>query len=129
METLEWIRGTEWFPDLEGAVLAFETSEEAPPPAQVARFLRTLALTGALETLSGIVFGRPGGTHVPHDEHAAYDAAILDVVRDEAGLTDLAIVTGVDFGHTDPTWTIPIGVTTQVDPEARTVTFLEAGVR
>jgi muramoyltetrapeptide carboxypeptidase LdcA involved in peptidoglycan recycling len=129
LETLEWIRGTEWFPDLDGAVLAVETSEEAPPPAQVARFLRTLAATGTLQQLAAIVFGRPGGSNLRPDEHVAYDAAILEVVRDEEGLADVPIVTGVDFGHTDPVWTIPIGVPTRVDPEARAVTFLEAGVR
>jgi muramoyltetrapeptide carboxypeptidase LdcA involved in peptidoglycan recycling len=129
LEALEWLRGTEWFPDLEGAVLAIETSEEGPPPAHVARFLRTMAVTGTLGRLAAVVFGRPGGTHVGPEEHEAYDAAILEVVRDEEGLAELPIVTGVDFGHTDPAWTIPIGVPTRVDPEARTVTFLEAGVR
>jgi len=129
LEVLEWLRGTEWFPDLEGSVLAIETSEEGPPPAHVARFLRTLAVTGMLERLAAIVFGRPGGGAIAPDDHEAYDASILEVVRDEEGLADLAIVTGVDFGHTDPTWTIPIGAPTRVDPDARTVTFLEAGVR
>ncbi|MFN2485754.1 MAG: hypothetical protein ABR609_03960 [Acidimicrobiia bacterium] len=28
---MDWLRGTEWWPDLEGTVLALETSEEAPP--------------------------------------------------------------------------------------------------
>jgi muramoyltetrapeptide carboxypeptidase LdcA involved in peptidoglycan recycling len=129
LEVLEWVRGSSWFPDLDGAVLATETSEEGPPPAHVARFLRSLAVTGELEGLAAIVFGRPGGADVSLEEHAAYDDAILAVVRSEQGLADIPIVTGVDFGHTDPTWTIPIGVPTRVDPGARTVTFLEAGVR
>ena len=129
LEVLEWIRGSVWFPDLDGAVLAVETSEEGPPPVHVARFLRSLAVTGELAGLAAIVFGRPGGANVSPDEHAAYDEALLEVVRAEQGLADLAVVTGVDVGHTDPVWTIPIGVPTRVDPEARTVTFLEAGVR
>jgi muramoyltetrapeptide carboxypeptidase LdcA involved in peptidoglycan recycling len=129
IDVLDWMRGTEWFPDLEGAVLAVETSEEAPPPAYVARFLRSLALTGTLASLAAVAFGRPGGQTVTPEEHAAYDDAILQVVRTETGLEDIPIVTGVDFGHTDPVWTIPIGVPTRVDPAARALTFLEAGVR
>jgi muramoyltetrapeptide carboxypeptidase LdcA involved in peptidoglycan recycling len=125
---LEWLSGSVWFPDLGGAVLALETSEEGPPPARVARFLRSLAVTGELAGLTAIIFGRPGGANVSPDAHAAYDDAILEVVRAEEGLADLAIVTGVDVGHTDPVWTVPIGVPTRVDPASRAVTFLQAGV-
>jgi muramoyltetrapeptide carboxypeptidase LdcA involved in peptidoglycan recycling len=128
IEVLDWLRGTEWFPDLDGAVLAIETSEEAPEPGYVARFLRSVAAMGAIESLTAIVFGRPGGAHVPPEHHPAYDDAILRVVRRETGLAELPVVTGVDFGHTDPAWTIPLGVRTRVDPGAREITFLEAGV-
>ena len=128
MEVLDWLRGTEWFPDLDGAVLAIETSEEAPPPVAVARFLRSLAAAGHVDRLAAIVFGRPGGAALAPEEHLAYDEAILGVVRTELELDTLPVVTGVDFGHTDPAWTIPIGVTTRVDPETRRVTFLQAGV-
>jgi muramoyltetrapeptide carboxypeptidase LdcA involved in peptidoglycan recycling len=123
----EAVRRTVFEP--EGAVLAIETSEEGPPPVHVARFLRTLAVRGILGMLAAIVFGRPGGAHVAPEEHGAYDDAILGVVRDEQELAELPLVTGVDFGHTDPTWTIPIGAATRVDPGARTITFLGAGVR
>lgn len=128
VEVLDWLRGTEWFPDLDGAVLAIETSEEAPPPVAVARFLRSLGAAGHVDRLEAIVFGRPGGATLAPEEHLAYDEAILGVVRTEMELDGLPVVTGVDFGHTDPAWTIPIGVTTRVDPEARRVTFLQAGV-
>jgi muramoyltetrapeptide carboxypeptidase LdcA involved in peptidoglycan recycling len=35
LEVLDWLRGTAWWPDLDGAVLAIETSEEAPTPEAV----------------------------------------------------------------------------------------------
>lgn len=128
LEVLPWLRGSEWWPDLDGTVLLLETSEEAPPPDEVSRVLRSLALTGELQALAGLVLGRPGGAELPVDAHADYDRAVLQVVRDEQGLDTLPIVTGVDFGHTDPMWTIPLGVPLQVDPVAQTLTFLEAGV-
>jgi muramoyltetrapeptide carboxypeptidase LdcA involved in peptidoglycan recycling len=128
VEVLDWLRGTEWWPSLEGAVLLLETSEEAPPPELLTRFLRILALTGELEQLAGIVLGRPGGADLAVEDHLAYDDAILRVVREEQGLHDLPVVTNVDFGHTDPLWTIPQSTRMRVDPDARTLTFLEAAV-
>lgn len=128
LESLDWLRGTRWWPDLEGAVLAVETSEEQPAPAIVARSLRSLAATGDLARLRGILFGRPGGSDLDPADHVLYDDAIVSVVREEQGLLTLPIVTGMDFGHTDPVWTIPQGIPTRIDTEMRTIRFLESGV-
>ena len=40
-------------------------------------------------------------------------------------LTDLPIITGMDFGHTCPTFTIPYGVKAEIDSEKRTFSILE----
>jgi muramoyltetrapeptide carboxypeptidase LdcA involved in peptidoglycan recycling len=129
LEVLDFLRGTVWWPSLDGVVLVLETSEEQPPPASVTYLLRTLAVTGELHRLAGLVFGRPGGAELRVDAHVDYDAAILRVVRDEQGLTDLPIVTGVDVGHTDPMWTVPQGARLRIDPTAATLTFLDPAVR
>jgi muramoyltetrapeptide carboxypeptidase LdcA involved in peptidoglycan recycling len=128
VEVLDWLRGTEWWPSLDGAVLMLETSEEAPAPALLTRFLRILALTGELQRLAGLVLGRPGGQDLAFDEHTAYDDAILRVVREEQGLHALPVVTNVDFGHTDPIWTVPQSTPTRLDPASRTITFLDTAV-
>lgn len=128
VEVLDWLRGTEWWPSLDGTVLMIETSEEAPPPDLLTRFFRTLALTGELQRLAGIVLGRPGGAELPVKDHADYDDAVLQVVRKEEKLTELPVVTNVDFGHTDPMWTIPQGVPARIDPAAGRITFLDTAV-
>lgn len=128
LDVAMWLRGTEWWPSLDGAVLFVETSEEAPPPEIVARFVRSLAAAGELQRLAGLVFGRPGGVSLTHDDRVAYDDAVVDVVRREIGITSLPIVTNVDFGHTDPMWTIPQGVPVRIEPATRRIAFLEAGV-
>lgn len=128
LEVLSFLRGSAWWPDLTDAVLVLETSEEAPPPVVLTRFLRSLALTGELTRLAGIVLGRPGGANLDPAEHTTYDDALLAVVRGEAGDHDVPVVTGVDVGHTDPMWTVPQGVELEVDSETRRLTFLEAGV-
>jgi muramoyltetrapeptide carboxypeptidase LdcA involved in peptidoglycan recycling len=50
------------------------------------------------------------------------------VVRQESSLEAVPIVTGLDFGHTDPMWTLPQGVQVRVDPSSERITFLEPGV-
>jgi len=129
LEALDWIRGTEWWPDLDGAVLAVETSEEAPSPEIVQRFLRSIAALGSLDRVAAFLFGRPGGADLLPADHIRYEEAILRVIREEDGLDRLPIVANLDFGHTDPFWTLPQGVRTRVDPSLERITFLESGVR
>jgi muramoyltetrapeptide carboxypeptidase LdcA involved in peptidoglycan recycling len=130
LEVLDWLRGTPVWPGRaawEGAVLFLETSEEAPSPLAVTRMLRSLAACGALERAGALLFGRPGGD-VPPERFAEYDEALLGVVRDELGRGEMPIVTLMDFGHTDPIGVLPYGVLARVDPQAREVRLLEAGV-
>ena len=130
-EVLDWLRGTAWFPPLaafDGAVLFWETSEEAPPPAVVTRLLRSLAALGVLERLAAIVLGRWGG--LPDaSRFAEWDAAVVQAVVEEAGLGGLPILAGLDFGHTDPICTLPYGALAAVDVDALTFSILEPGVR
>lgn len=130
VEVLDWLRGTDVWPGIDEwkeAILFIETSEEAPSPTYVARFLRSLAAAGVLERLGGILFGRPGG-HAARVDPTEYDDAILGVVRDEQGRDDLPIVTNMDFGHTDPTWILPYGVRARIDTQEERVEILESGV-
>jgi hypothetical protein len=94
---------------LEGVVLAIETSEEAPTPDAVQRFLRSLAAMGDLYRIAALLVGRPGGAHLPVEDHPRYDDAVISVVRGDRELDRIPIAMGLDFGHTDPMW----------DPSAR----------
>jgi muramoyltetrapeptide carboxypeptidase LdcA involved in peptidoglycan recycling len=117
LEVLDWLRGTPFWPDqklFEGAILFLETSEEAPPATIVTRFIRSLAAMDVLDKLSGILLGRPGG-QIKIEAHAAYAEALRRTVREEFGLTSLALVTGMDFGHTDPMFVLPQGLRARID--------------
>ena len=128
IEVLDWTRGTEFFPEnWQDAILFIETSEEAPPPEMVTRTLRVFAAMGILQQLSGILFGRPGGEISP-DNFTDYDHAILQVVNEELGLTDLPVVTNMDFGHTAPMFVLPYGVQAEIDSENQTFSILENAV-
>jgi muramoyltetrapeptide carboxypeptidase LdcA involved in peptidoglycan recycling len=128
LEILDWTRGTTIFPgDWQDAILFIETSEEAPPPEYVKRTLRVFAAMGLLQNLSGILFGRPGG-EVPIDKFDEYDQAILQVINEEQGLTNLPIITNMDFGHTSPMFVLPYGVQAEIDFENKRFSILENAV-
>jgi muramoyltetrapeptide carboxypeptidase LdcA involved in peptidoglycan recycling len=125
IDVLEFVRGTSaWPASFDGAILFLETSEDAPPPVFVTRALRSYAAMGILQRINGLIFGRPGGG----ERFEEYDAAILRVVRDEEGLGHLPIITGMDFGHTDPMFVLPYGALARIDCGRRTFAVLESGV-
>jgi muramoyltetrapeptide carboxypeptidase LdcA involved in peptidoglycan recycling len=128
IEVFDWARGTGIFPqNWQDAILFLETFEEAPPPETVTRTLRVFATLRILSKLSGILFGRPGGD-VPVEKFKAYDKAILQVVNQEEGLTDLPVITQMDFGHTSPMFVLPYGLQAEVDSESKRFSILENAV-
>jgi muramoyltetrapeptide carboxypeptidase LdcA involved in peptidoglycan recycling len=129
-EVLDWLRGTDYWPPPDawrGAILFLETSEDAPPPSQLGYALRSYGAMGILPGLAAILFGRPGGD-IPPRKFDDYDRILLEVVGQEQGLTDLPIVTNMDFGHTDPMFVLPYGVLAEVDCSQRRFSILESGV-
>ena len=130
LEVLDWLRGTTAWPDSaawDQAILFLETSEEAPSPEYVTRVLRSFAAMGVLEKIAALLFGRPGGS-VSAADFKKYDQAILRVVAEEQGLTDLPIVTHMDFGHTDPMLVLPYGVRAEVNCDQRNIAIMESAV-
>ena len=130
VEVLDWLRGTPVFPSadsLDGAILFLETSEEAPPPAMLEQFIRSLAAMDCLQPLAGILLGRPGGQIDPAT-FPAYADTLCRTVREEYGLCELPIVSNMDFGHTDPMMVLPLGVRMRIDSERRELSILEAAV-
>lgn len=130
IEVLEMLKGTPWWPPLhhwDGALLFLETSEEAPAPHLVRRWLRNYAACGILQRLSGILIGRPDPGANPdyrHELEAAFLASL-----EESALPGLPVLSGLDFGHTQPMLTLPYGVLAEIDCAEAQPTILEPGVR
>lgn len=130
-DVLEFLKGTAWWPAPDawrGAILFLETSEVAVPPWQFRSWLRNDGTQGILQSLAGLIVGRPGGHRVPPSSFADYDAAILQVVSNELGLTSLPVVTQMDFGHTDPMFVLPIGLSATIDCDGRAFSVNENAV-
>lgn len=128
-EVLEMIKATAWWPPLSfwtGAILFYETSEDAPPPHFVTYWLRNFAAQGILSRLNGILIGRPDPSG---DEtyQSRLEKAFTSVLA-EAGLADLPVLSGLDFGHTQPMLTLPYGVKAEIDCQAASLRIVEAGV-
>ncbi|BDP40095.1 LD-carboxypeptidase [Deinococcus aetherius] len=122
LEVLDMLNGTPGWPapDLwQGAVLALETSEDVPPPAQVGYWLRNYAAQGILAGAAGLLLARPRGyTPEMKDDLYRWVRRILA----EAGRADLPVVANVDFGHTSPQLTLPLGGLARLDPALGRVT-------
>jgi muramoyltetrapeptide carboxypeptidase LdcA involved in peptidoglycan recycling len=130
IEVLDWLRGMEFWPDVEqwqDAILFLETSEDASTPDQVKWLLRPYAAMGVLQRLSGILFARPGGGVDP-EKFIEYDEVLCQVVSEEEGLTDLPIISNMDFGHTDPMFVLPYGVRAEIDCERQRFAIVENAV-
>ncbi len=74
-----------------------------------------------MHNIAGLIVGRPYGNKYLKE----YEEALLQVVRDEANLSDLPIITEMDFGHTCPTFTLPYGIKAEIDPINKTFSIIE----
>lgn len=128
VEVLELMKGTPWWPPArlwDGAVLLLETSEEAPPPRWVGRWLLNYAHQGILQRLAALLVGRP--MRYSPQQVAELREQVLEAVTD-AGREDLPVVMNLDIGHTSPQMTVPLGSRVRVDPGGRAIVSLEAAV-
>jgi muramoyltetrapeptide carboxypeptidase LdcA involved in peptidoglycan recycling len=130
IEVLEFMKGTQFWPPSEfwsGRILFLETSEDKPSVSFIRYWLRNYGVQGVFDQITSLLIGRPM-KFTPEEKQALYQD-IVEVVAEEFGRPDLAIVANMDFGHTDPQWILPLGVQAEVDCEQRTFRLLEAAVR
>jgi muramoyltetrapeptide carboxypeptidase LdcA involved in peptidoglycan recycling len=122
IESLQHVRGTGYWPDWQGAILFLETSEEQPNPATVDAILMDYENMGVLAQIHGLLVARPYGYS---DEERAQ---LHDVIRERTQNYDFPIVADLDFGHTTPIFTLPIGCRAAIDGDARRFIITEAAV-
>lgn len=126
LEVLENLKDTEYWvspKDWKGKIMFLEPSDFMLDPEYFGWILRNYAASGILHNISGLIFGRPYHNKFWRE----YDETIIKILKEE-GLGELPIITGMDFGHTCPTFTIPYGITAEIDSEQRSFTILENAV-
>lgn len=100
--TLNLLQGTPYLPSLDGAVLMLEDDSESNP-ATFARDLTSLLQLPDAAGVRGLVVGR-------FQRASGMTRQLLEqVVARQPRLAGLPVLAGVDFGHTQPLATLPIG--------------------
>lgn len=126
LDSLQHLRGTPYFPraaDLAGAILFWETSEDKPSPEWVDGVLQDYENMGVLAQLGGMLVGRPYGYS------DAEKGVLREVILDRTRRYRFPIVTDMDFGHTAPQMTLPVGCRARIDGDGRTFAIVEAAVQ
>lgn len=119
-DTTLWVKPDDW----ENKILFIETSEEQPEPDYLYYWLRNYVASGIMSKLKAVIVGRPQNNRYWQE----YDKVLLDVICNEAALKELPIITGMDFGHSCPIFTLPLGVTATIDCDEQTFSITESGV-
>ncbi len=127
LEVLEFLKDTQFWvkpADWAGKIMFLETSEIKISPDNFGWILRNYAASGILRNIAGLIVGRP----LDNTFAKEYDETLVKIIREEEGLVDLPIITGMDFGHTCPTFTLPLGIQAEIDCERQTFSILENAV-
>jgi muramoyltetrapeptide carboxypeptidase LdcA involved in peptidoglycan recycling len=123
LESLQHLRGTPYWPDWQDAIFFFETSEDKPSPETVDGILMDYENMGVFEQIRGLLVGRP--MRYTEDEKGSLRDVILERVRRYT----FPIITDMDFGHTSPQFTLPIGCMARIDSPNQRFEITEAAVR
>lgn len=110
-----------------GAILLLETSEELPDATYVYRVLMGMGERGLLQQFAAVLVARPKAWSFDRplapEQKAAYtqdQRTAIQRVLDEYH-PGVPVIYNMDFGHTDPQWTVPIGGTIRVDGVRRRI--------
>lgn len=116
--------------ELEGKVLALETSEEMPEEHSVDRFVMSLGEREVLDKFSAILIGRAKARHTSGnpspEEREEFREKQKQVIKERVDeyAPNTPIVFDFNFGHTDPIVPLPIGGKVKIDTEKETINFL-----
>lgn len=100
--TLNLLQGTEYLPDLTGSILFLEDDYESLPHT-FDRDLQSLIHLPSFAGVRGIVIGRFQKASMVSRE------ILTSIINTKKELDNIPVIGNVDFGHTDPRITFPVG--------------------
>lgn len=116
--------GTPYLPSFRNAILFLEEIEEEP--YSVDRLFTQLSLSGILDELAGLVFGKCAKC----DSSEPDKSFTLDEVIDHHFKNrNYPVVKGFSVGHIRDKFTMPIGVLAEIDASIPALTILEKAVK
>lgn len=118
------LAGTPYLPDLEGAILVIEDTNEGL--YRIDRMLTQLSLAGELTGLAGIAFGYCTQCDSDESPGDTRESRTLETVLSEfANALQIPCISGIPMGHVDDQWTIPLGAAATLDADALTLSVEE----
>jgi len=100
--TLNLLQGTEYFPDLSNTILFIE-DDELTSPETFDRDLQSLIHQPGFNGVKGIAIGRFQKVSNMTNEK------LIKIIKTKRELDNIPVIANVDFGHTSPLITFPIG--------------------
>jgi muramoyltetrapeptide carboxypeptidase LdcA involved in peptidoglycan recycling len=100
--TFNLLQGTEYMPDLSNSVLFLEDDSESQS-VHFDRDLQSLIHLPNFDKVRGLVIGRF------QKESHVNDELLTKIIKSKKELEKIPVIANVDFGHTDPRITFPIG--------------------
>jgi len=102
------LQGTEYMPSLKNSVLFLEDDYEVHP-GTVDRDLQSLIHLDTFKEVKGIVFGRF------QNKSKMTNSLLKQIIKSKCELDHIPVISNVDFGHTTPLITYPIGGKVRLD--------------
>lgn len=106
--TMNLLQGTEYMPALAGTILFLEEDHETHPRT-FDRDLTSITQQPGFDGVRGILFGRCQKKAVNEEFGPVTKNVLLAIIERNPRLQKLPIIANVDFGHTQPIITFPIG--------------------
>ena len=100
--TFNLLQGTEYFPNLTDSILFIEDDYESQSHT-FDRDLQSLIHQSTFSKVRGIVIGRF------QNESKITDELLIKIIKTKKELDKIPVIANVDFGHTDPKITFPVG--------------------
>ncbi|AJO18517.1 S66 family peptidase [Bacillus paralicheniformis] len=114
--TLNLLQGTEYFPDIKNAVLFLEDDWESPA-AFFDRDLQSLLHLPDFSGVKAVLIGRF------QTASAVTLERLKQIVQTKKELSQIPVIANIDFGHTTPFFTFPIGGRCRIDAQKEHVSL------
>ena len=125
LEVFSHLIGTDFLPDLDGAILFLE--EVGERPYRIDRLLTHLELAGIFSRVAGIVVGDLVACAEPQGLRVTSPSAI-EVVRERLCRLGIPVALGAHVGHGDRNLALPYGVEVHLNAQAGTLVALAGAV-
>lgn len=112
--TLNLLQGTEYMPDLKNSILFLE-DDDTSKYVDFERNLQSLIHLPTFKGVKGIVIGRFQNASQMTTEK------LIKIIKTKAELKNISVIANVDFGHTSPLVTFPVGGEVSIDTNKKSI--------